>query len=316
MNTSITGIHHVTAIASDPQRNVDFYTALLGLRLVKKTVNFDDPSAYHVYFGDESGTPGSIVTFFYWPRPPSRGRVGVGQVTALTFSAPEESLGFWSDRLRRHNVPVQRGTQFGDEVLRFADPDSIPVEIVAHKNDTRLGWTGAGIAREHALRGLLTVELTVRNAKPTVDLLTNEMGYRPVRTEGNRMRYEAGSGGAGSYVDVIGDATGTMGAGGVGTIHHVAWRVTDEAPQLALQQQLERAGFAVSPVRDRNYFQSIYYRERGGILFEIATDVPGFTVDESLATLGSGLKLPPSLERFRAEVEAALPPLHPAALMA
>lgn len=308
MNT-VTGIHHVTAIASDAQRNVDFYTGLLGLRLVKKTVNFDDPAAYHLYYGDETGAPGSIVTFFYWPGFASRGRVGSGQMTAITFAAPAASLGYWQERLAIRGVSVARTTRFGEDVLAFADPDEIPLEIVGVAADERRGWTGADIPAEHALRGLHTAELSVRDAAATTRLLTDTMGYRHVRTEGNRSRFEAGPGGPGRYVDVIADPSRAGGRGGSGTIHHIAWRVADDADELAMQERLQQAGLHVSPVRDRNYFRSIYYRERNGILFEIATDVPGFAIDETVEALGSTLKLPVQFEPYRADIESELPML-------
>jgi glyoxalase family protein len=307
-----TGIHHVTAIASDPQANVDFYAGLLGLRLVKKTVNFDDPSAYHLYYGDETGTPGSIMTFFYWPGHDSRGRVGPGQMTGLTFSASQLSLDYWHDRLTRHGIAVEHKTLFGEEVLVFADPDHIPCQIVAVADDHRTGRASGSIPVAYALRGFHTAELTVRTAAPTEKLLTGEMGYRLVRREGNRARFEAGPGGSGRFIDVIGDATTVPGLQGTGTIHHVAWRVPDAESQLEMQERLADAGYDVSEVRDRYYFHSIYYRERGGILFEIATDAPGFPVDEPVASLGTALKLPPQFERARAQIEAALPPLQAA----
>ncbi len=310
MNNTPTGLHHITAIASDPQQNVDFYAGLLGLRLVKKTVNFDDPSAYHLYYGDETGTPGSIVTFFYWPGHESRGRVGAGQNTAIIFSAPAGSLDFWQQRLQRNNVAATRLTRFGEDVVAFADPDGIPVEIVAVADDVRTGWLAGGISAENALRGLHTAELTVRAAAPTETLITDTMGYRPVRREGNRARFEAASGGGpGHFIDVIADASAAAGLGGAGTIHHIAWGVPDDATQLVMQNRLHASGYNVSDVRDRNYFNSIYYRERGGILFEIATATPGFPVDESVATLGTALKLPAQFERARAQLERLLPPL-------
>lgn len=312
MNSLINGIHHVTAIASDPQRNVDFYAGLLGLRLVKKTVNFDDPSAYHLYYGDETGTPGSIVTFFYWPGGAGRGRVGSGQTTRLSFSAPAASLDFWYDRLQRHGVGVKRGNRFGEDVLTFDDPDRIAVEIVAVANDSRTGWTGAGIAKENALRGLHTAELTVRDAEATEALVSGEMGYRLVKRDGLRTRFESGPGGSGTYIDVIASPNGPSGLGGVGTIHHIAFRVPDDAAELLMQERLADAGYHVSDVRDRNYFRSIYYRERGGILFEIATDVPGFPDDEPVASLGQALKLPAQFESARKQIESLLPALQPA----
>ncbi|MEO7599565.1 MAG: ring-cleaving dioxygenase [Opitutus sp.] len=311
MKTHVAGLHHLTAIATDAQHNIDFYTGLLGLRLVKKTVNFDDPSAYHLYYGDESGAPGSIITFFYWSGAP-RGRIGAGQTTAITLSAPVDSLTYWNDRLQRHAVTADRRTRFGEDVLTFQDPDGIPVEIVAVETDARVGWTGGGIPKDHALRGMHTAELTMRDAGPTEDLLTGSMGYQLVRREGARARFEAAPGGSGRYVDVIGDAKAPRGNGGAGTIHHIAYRVADDAAQLEMQALLAHAGFAVSEVRDRDYFRSIYYRERGGILFEIATDVPGFAVDEPVESLGTALKLPKQIEPMRSRIEQRLPPLQAA----
>ena len=313
MNTTTpTGIHHLTAIASDPQSNVDFYTGLLGLRLVKKTVNFDDPSAYHLYYGDETGTPGSIVTFFYWPGHEARGRVGSGQNTAIVFSAPAASLSFWQERLQGQDVSSERRTRFGEDVLAFADPDGIPLEIVAVADDARTGWLGNDLSADHALRGLHTAELTVRVAAPTETLLTETMGYRLVKREGNRARFEsAAGGGSGHYIDVIADVSTAPGAGGAGTIHHIAWSVPDDATQLEMQKRLHVAGYAVSDVRDRDYFHSIYYRERGGILFEIATATPGFAIDEPINSLGTTLRIPVQFERARTEIERLLPSLQP-----
>jgi glyoxalase family protein len=309
-----TGLHHVTAVASDPQANVDFYAGLLGLRLVKRTVNFDDPSAYHLYYGDETGAPGSIMTFFYWPRHGAAGRVGSGQVTNLVYSAPPAALAFWQERLSRHGVAAARQERFGESVLALSDPDGIPIEIVAVADDSRLGWSasGSGIPGESALRGFHATELTVHAAGPTEALLTGEMEYRRVRREGRRARFEAGPGGSGHLVDVIEDATRPPGVQGTGTVHHVAWRVPDDAAELAMQARLQEAGVGVSDVRDRDYFRSIYYREPGGILFEIATDVPGFAVDEAVASLGTALRLPRQFERARRQIEALLPPLQPA----
>ena len=319
MNTTTTtatshvaGLHHLTAIATDAQANIDFYAGLLGLRLVKKTVNFDDPSAYHLYYGDAAGTPGSIITFFYWPDAP-KGRIGAGQSTGIVFSAPAAALGFWQERLARHGVAATRRSRFGEDVLALADPDGIPIEIVAVESDARPGWTGAGIPLELALRGMHTAELTVRSAALTEELLTGPMGYRLVRREDRRARFEAGPGGSGRYVDVIEAPTALRGLGGAGTIHHIAYRVATDEAELEMQTALYDAGFGVSDVRDRDYFHSIYYREHGGILFEIATDVPGFAVDEPAESLGTALKLPKQFHHARPQIEAALPPLKPAA---
>lgn len=310
--TPITGIHHITAIASDPQVNVDFYAGLLGLRLVKRTVNFDDPSAYHLYYGDETGAPGTIVTFFTWPGAAHRGRVGTGQVTRISFSAAPDALDFWADRLQRHGVAIARTTRFAEETLGFADPDGIPVEIVAVTHDARSGWTGAPIPPAFALRGLHTAEVTVATSAATESLITELMGYPLVHREGARARFETGAGGSGTFIDVIASPHSQHGLGGVGTIHHIAWRVPDDVNERAMQDRLARAGYHVSPVRDRNYFRSIYYREGGGVLFEIATDVPGFPVDEPVTSLGSTLKLPRQFESARTEIENLLPPLQPA----
>lgn len=308
--TTPTGLHHITAIASDPQANVDFYTGVLGLRLVKKTVNFDDPSAYHLYYGDETGTPGSIVTFFYWPGHEASGRVGSGQNTAIVFSAPANSLRFWKTRLQSHGVASELRTRFGEEVLTFADPDGISIELVAVAEDARTGWLGSRVPAEHALRGLHTAELTVRVAEPTEKLITGTMGYRLVKREGHRARFEsAAGGGSGHYIDVIADVSAAPGAGGSGTIHHIAWSVPDDATELEMQKRLHIAGYSVSDVRDRNYFHSIYYREPGGILFEIATANPGFAIDEPVASLGTSLRIPVQFERARTQIERLLPPI-------
>lgn len=312
MHSPLAGLHHVTAIAGDPRQNRAFYTGTLGLRLVKKTVNFDDPSAYHLYYGDATGTPGSIVTFFYWPGLAARGRVGAGQMTAIVFSAPAAALDFWQTRLAERAIAVKRATRFGETVLTFADPDGIPLEIVGAAADPRSGWSGGEVPAAHALRGLHSAPLTVRQPQATEDLLQREMGFQLVAREGNRARFSAGPAAPGRFADVIGDAT-AAGAGGSGTIHHLAWRVADDAAQRTLQERLHDAGLGVSPVRDRSYFRSIYYRERGGILFEIATDTPGFAIDESVDALGTGLKLPAPFEPHRRAIEAGLPSLEAAA---
>lgn len=315
MKTNILGLHHLTAVASDPQRNIDFYAGLLGLRLVKKTVNFDDPSAYHLYYGDEQGSPGSAITFFYWPDHSAKGRVGAGQTTRISFSAAPESLDFWAARLAKASVKAERLQRFGEDVLAFADPDGIPVEIVAVSVDPRVGWTGGVIPVAHALRGMHTAELTVGAGEPTEFVLVNLMGFRLVRREGARARFESGAGGSGTYADVIVSSDGRRGLGGAGTIHHIAWRVADDETEVAFQRLLSAAGLGVSPVRDRSYFHSIYYREPAGILFEIATDQPGFALDEPVASLGESLRLPPQFEPHRREIEAALPPLRAPALV-
>jgi glyoxalase family protein len=309
MNSPLTGIHHVTAIGSDLHANVAHYSGVLGLRLVKKTVNFDDPSAYHLYYGDETGAPGSIVTFFFWPSGVNRGRVGPGQSSRLSFSAAPGSLDFWLTRLQQHGIAAERRLRFGEETIAFADPDGIPTEIVAVADDHRPAWTGSDIPAAHALRGLHTVELTVRDAAPTERLLGGEMGWQLVRRTGNRARFAAPAGTSGTFIDLIAEPEARPGRSGVGTIHHVAWSVPDDAGELRMHGRLIRTGLRVSPVLDRNYFHSIYYREPGGILFEIATATPGFPVDEPVSSLGTALKLPAQFEPHRAEIERILPPL-------
>lgn len=308
MAASITGLHHLTAVATDAQANIDFYAGLLGLRLVKKTVNFDDPSAYHLYYGDEAGSPGSILTFFYWPGA-ERGRVGPGQVTAITLSVAPTALGYWQERLARHGVAAARRQEFGEDVLAFADPDGLPIALVAVAEDPRQGWAGAGVPAAHAIRGMHTVVLTVGVPAATEQLLTEHMDLRLVRRDGARARFEAAPGGSGRYADVVADATSPRGVGGAGTVHHIAYRVGTDATELTMQRRLMDAGYYVSEVRDRDYFRSIYYRERGGILFEIATDAPGFAIDETPATLGTALRLPKQFQRARDQIEALLPPL-------
>ncbi len=312
MNALAQGLHHVTAIASDPQRNIDFYAGVLGLRLVKKTVNFDDPTAYHLYYGDEYGAPGSIVTFFYWPDAAPSGRVGAGQATRLSFSAAPAALPFWEHRLREAGHAAQRDAVETEERLRFSDPDGIPVEIVAVAADSRKGWAGAGIPVDFALRGFHTVELGVSVPEPTVDLFTQSLGYHVVSHTPGRVRLSPSLEESGRFVDIVTLSDRARGTGGVGTIHHVALRVATDEEETTLQARLQARGYSVSPVRDRNYFRSIYFREPNGILLEIATDQPGFAVDESPDSLGTSLRLPAQFEKARTEIESLLPPLYPA----
>lgn len=307
---TISGIHHITAIASDPQRNLDFYTEVLGLRLVKLTVNFDDPGTYHFYFGDEEGSPGSILTFFPWPGSP-RGIVGNGQVSATAFAVPSDSLKYWVSRLTDHGVSSQdAGTRFGEPVIRFADPDGMPLELVgtAHA-ETNRDWKNGGVPAPHALGGFHSATLSEEGYEKTAALLQDVMGLQFVGSEGNRFRYRAGAGSAGAIVDVICTPDGAWGRLGAGTVHHIAWRTPDDAQQGIWRADLARGGYNVSPIMDRIYFHSIYFREPGGILFEIATDPPGFAVDERRDHLGERLMLPPWLETHRTEIEQAVPRL-------
>jgi glyoxalase family protein len=306
---SIEGIHHITAMASDPQANVDFYHNLLGQRLVKTTVNFDDPGTYHLYYGDEVGSPGTIMTFFPWMGA-HRGRRGSGEIGAVAYAIRGESLAFWRAYLERNGVDVEDGAErFGQPVLTFSDPDGMPLELIV---DDAAGairtWPDGSIPEEHALRGFHGVTLWIADGAATGDLLTSTMRYHLIGQEDDRWRFQ-GAGAVGSCVDLLVRPDLPDGAIGAGSVHHVAFRAQDDAEQLEYQHAIARTGLGVTPVRDRQYFHSIYFREPGGVLFEIATDGPGFLVDEPVERLGLSLKLPPWLEPQRAMIEGILPPL-------
>jgi len=304
----VLGIHHVTAIASDPQRNLDFYVGLLGLRLVKRTVNFDDPETYHLYYGDEVGTPGSIMTFFPWPgaRP---GRHGTGQVAVTAFAVLPRSLGFWVERLVRHGIRYEGPTR---QVISFRDHDGLMLEIAGDLGaEARPAWGAApGIPREHAIHGFHGVTIWADKGDATERVLVDTLGFRPVHEDGTTRRFAAGDGGPGTVVDVRSVGGFVHGAGGAGTVHHVAWRVPDDGVQLQMRELVTQAGLNPTPVIDRHYFHSVYFREPGGVLFELATDPPGFAIDEPVAELGQRLMLPRQYETHRAQIEAILPPIH------
>ena len=309
MAPQITGIHHVTAIARDPQANLDFYTGVLGLRLVKKTVNFDDPGTYHFYYGNEEGRPGTILTFFPWPLA-RLGTHGAGQATVTSFSVPEGSLGWWQLRLERFGVRSEPPRQrFDEEVLTLLDPDGLKVELVAHVNDDREPWLAGPIPPEQAIRGFDAVTLAEWNLDVTAGVLTGVMGLREAGEHGDRFRFEAGSGGPGTRVDLVVRPDAPRGHVAAGTVHHVAWRTPDDEQQKAWFETLVERGLHPSPILDRQYFHSVYFREPGGVLFEIATDPPGFTLDEAVDALGSSLRLPPWLEPERPHIESILPPV-------
>lgn len=302
-----TGIHHVTSIASDPQQNVDFYTEVLGLRLVKKTVNFDDKYTYHLYYGDEVGTPGTILTFFPFEsgRP---GSVGRGQTSATAFVIPEGSVEYWIDRLEAHNIVVESPrTRFDETVVPFQDHDGQPLELVTGATDID-PWADGPVPAEYAIRGFHSVTLASLNPKQTGEVL-ELLGYEPTEQDDDRTRYQAASDRA-AIVDVRDRTDAPRGQQGVGTVHHVAFRAPDEETQLAWREHLTESGLQVTPQKDRQYFKSIYFREPGGVLFEIATDEPGFTRDESKAELGTELKLPPWLENERRTLEERLPEIN------
>ena len=303
------GIHHVTGIASDPQKNLDFYSGVLGMRLVKRTVNFDDPTTYHFYFADAEGTPGTILTFFPWPGS-RRGRQGAGQVAVTSFSILPGAIGFWIERFIRYRVEFEHPkTRFdGERVITFKDPDGFMGELVAHPGAEARKGGSLVIPPEHSIRGIYSVTLWQESCDLTGKLLVDDLGFTAVREQASIFRYAAGErDSGGSIVDlrqVPGLWAGSMGAG---VVHHVAFRAPDGAAQLKVRNELVAKGFNVTPQIDRDYFHSIYFREPGGVLFEIATDPPGFTVDEPLDKLGQSLKLPEWLEPRRFEIEALLP---------
>ncbi len=304
----VQGIHHITAIAGDPQANIDFYHKLLGQRLVKRTVNFDDPGTYHFYFADEIGTPGTILTFFPWQHM-SRGRRGNGEVAATAYTIGSGSVDFWRERLAAHAVSVdETQTRFGAEVIAFQDPDGMIVELVAHDGRaTFRPWQDGPIPAEHTLRGFFGATLWVAEAQGTADLLTGSLGFTLAGQEGSRSRFQAASDDIGLNIDLLERPGLPYGRLGAGSVHHIAFRTTDDAEQAEYFQALRRDGYNVSPVMDRQYFHSIYFRVPSAVLFEIATDAPGFLYDEAVDELGTHLKLPPWLETQRPDIERRLP---------
>ncbi len=308
MTTPIQGIHHVTAIASDPQKNIDFYTGVLGLRLVKQTVNFDDPGTYHFYYGDELGRPGTLLTFFPIPRA-FQGQRGAGQVTVTGLSIPDGALDYWRERLEASGARVEEPfTRFDETALTFYDPDDLQLELVESKTPGP-GVVGQAspIPESAAVRGVSHVQLQEEGYERTAALLTETLGFRLTQSADNRFRFEAGTGGHGATVDLVCTPGALPGRVAAGSVHHVAFRTPDDEAQLAWRRALIELGYNVSPVMDRQYFHSIYFREPGGVLFEIATDAPGFAVDEPVEALGTSLRLPPAQEMARAMLERRLP---------
>ena len=310
MKHPLLGIHHVTALASDPQENVNFYTKILGLRLVKKTVNFDAPDVYHLYYGDETGKPGTILTFFPFLNA-ARGKRGIGEIGAVSFTVPGGSAGFWAEHLSRHGVGFDGPTQrFGEEAFSFLDPDGMRVELVFTEGvETRSSWAGASIPHEYAIRGFAGVTLWLAHSESTARLLVEVMGFFLVETRGPKTRYGIGAGPDRVAIDLVTEPTMPSARQSAGSVHHIAWRVASDEGQHAWRQTIAHNNLHVTDVLDRNYFRSIYFREPGGVLFEVATDHPGFTIDEPVDALGSHLKLPPWLEPDRKELERTLPPI-------
>jgi glyoxalase family protein len=303
------GIHHVTSITGDVQKCVDFYVGVLGLRFIKKSINQDMPDTYHIYFGDYVGSPGTAMTFFGWPSWPKR-RAGSGQITTVSFSIPQGSIDFWKTRLLKLGVNPKQTSRFGADSIVVVDPDGIELELVpCSSNQPWVPWQDAPVDTDHAIRGFHSVTMTVAEATATVDLLVKTMGFRKVGQEGLRTRFETGHGGPHATVDVVQAPEGPEGEESLGTVHHVAWRAADPEHQSEWRDALVKAGRNVTPVIDRYYFKSIYFREPGGVLFEIATDGPGFTIDETAESLGSSLSLPPWFQVRRDRLDKTLPPI-------
>jgi len=302
------GIHHITAIAGEPQRNLDFYAGILGLRLVKLTVNFDDPTTYHLYYGDELGRPGSILTFFPWPHG-RRGRQGTGQAGSVALAIPPASLGFWIERLLSHNIKYTGpDRRFGEQVLSLTDPDGLLLELVATRRAAGISpWGDGPVTPEHAIRGLHGTTLWEDGETGTADLLAHTLGFEAAGEEGGLLRFQSSGAEIGSVVQLRRAPGFWGGADGVGTVHHVAFRAASEPAQLDKRAEIEARGLEITPVIDRHYFRSVYFREPGGVLFEIATDAPGFTIDEPVTELGARLMLPPEYEARRQEIEDVLP---------
>ncbi|WP_339877297.1 ring-cleaving dioxygenase [uncultured Algoriphagus sp.] len=308
MKPLITGIHHITAIAGNPQANIDFYTGILGLRLVKKTINFDAPGVYHFYFGDELGRPGTVFTTFPFTGA-RKGAKGAGEVTYTAFSVAADSLEYWIERLKKYGIPVSDVlTRFGDQLIRFEDHDSMGIELVANDEDDRTGWSYGQVPIENSIKGFYGATLNLKSKDLTEKLLTEHMDYHFIGEENGRFRYGT-AGKPGDIVDIVIDKSGSRGMQSAGTVHHIAFRTENAASQLQVQELLMRNGYQVTEVKDRNYFTSIYFREPGGVLFEVATDEPGFAIDEDEAHLGELIKLPEWAEPNRKKLEESLIPV-------
>lgn len=310
MEDRISGLHHITAIADNAKRNLQFYTDTLGVRFVKKTVNFDDPGTYHFYFGNENGTPGTILTFFPWEGI-GKGRTGTGMATEIGYAVPADSLPFWADRFKERNVihgPVAE--RFGERYLPFQDPDGLQLHLtVPKKPDERTPWTTAAVQAENATRGFHSVTLNLRTITATANILTEIMGYTFLEQEGNRHRFVTDAVHGASVVDLLENPKEAAGHNAAGTNHHVAFRVANEEILMNFREKILKKGLNITPKINRDYFFSLYFREPGGVLFELATDNPGFTVDEPLAELGQHLKLPVQYEAMRKDIEKVLPVL-------
>ena len=308
MENKILGLHHITAIAGNAKTNVDFYTKVLGMRLVKKTVNFDDPQTYHFYYGDEVGTPGSILTFFPWDRV-KPGRRGFGMTTEFAYAVPERSLDFWIERFDKMNVTYNNPAEkFGETYLTFLDPDGLKIELtVPNHQDKRKPWLSSETDEKVAIKGFHNATLTLENVQKTAEILEKVFGYKFLEQAVNRYRFRTDAVENAAIIDLVEVPGESKAVNAGGTIHHIAFSVKDDASQLFIREKLLEMDLSPTPVLDRNYFNSVYFREPGGVLFEIATNNPGFTVDEPIAELGTTLKLPRQFEAKRAELEKTLP---------
>jgi glyoxalase family protein len=308
MATMIKGIHHITAIAGDAKRNFDFYTKVLGLRFVKRTVNFDDPQTYHFYFGDRQGTPGTILTFFPWGSAVRQGRRGASMATEIGYAVPEGSLDFWLERFRAHNIIYNNPAEkFGEKYLTFLDPDGLKLELIeTNQPDLRKGYATEEVKEEVATKGFYNTTLTLNDIKPTAGILTDVFGYTLIDKQVNRYRYATAASETANIIDLVELPAEQRGIVAGGTVHHVAFRVKDDEAQMEMREKILAKGLNITPQIDRNYFHSLYFREPGGVLFEIATDNPGFMVDEPLEALGAHLKLPARFEPHREAIEKHL----------
>jgi len=305
MENKILGLHHITAIAGDAKRNFDFYSKILGLRFIKKTVNFDDPGTYHFYFGDEVGSAGTILTFFPWGEGIQQGRKGSGMATEIGYSVPKGSLDFWQKRFEQYNVIYNKPAEkFGEKYLTFLDPDGLKLELIESKTgDDRKGWETDEVKADVATKGFHNITLTLNDIKPTAAILTEIFGYKLIDQDVNRYRYATDAVENAAIVDLVELTDEKRGLNANGTVHHVAFRVKNDEILMHFREKVEAYGLSITPQIDRQYFHSLYFREPGGVLFEIATDNPGFTVDESLEELGQNLKLPAQYESQRASIE-------------
>ena len=301
------GIHHVTAISGDARRNLAFYTRTLGLRMVKKTVNFDDPGSYHLYYGDAAGTPGTILTFFPWDKAPA-GRAGAGELQETMFRVPQAAIGYWAVRLAAYDL--KQTERFGEPVLTFRDPDGMRLALVGLRGVEREPAWDDDIPAEHAIRGFHGVSLMVADAAPTAAVLSDIFGFTVAGQQDGAQRFSTEGASLGGIVDLRATGGDLPAQLGRGSVHHLAFRAADDAAQFAMLEKLaSRHHIRTTEQKDRDYFRSVYFREPGGVLFEIATDGPGFAIDEDAASLGSTLKLPRFLQPRRAQIEAALPAL-------